>query len=74
MVQRLFIRKELFRTEFTVVASYNSGSFTKQNETYKKDKIIILENFVFEKMDLDQMRLFTELRLDTVLKESKVTV
>jgi transposase len=31
-------------------------------------------NFVFEKMDLDQMRLFTELRLDTVLKETKVTV
>lgn len=37
------IRKELFGTEFTVVASYNSGSFTKQNETYKNDKIIILK-------------------------------
>ena len=31
-------------------------------------------NFVFENLDLDQMRLFTKLRLDSVLKESKVTV
>jgi transposase len=30
--------------------------------------------FVFEKMDLDQMRLFTELRLDTVLKDTKVII
>jgi len=37
------IKKKVFGTEFTVVASYNSGSFTKQSETYKKDKIIILE-------------------------------
>src|SRR3990172_11311829 len=37
------IKKTVFGTEFTVVASYNSGSFKKQSETYKKDKIIILE-------------------------------
>ncbi len=37
------IKKKVFGTEFTVVVSYNSGSFTKQRETYKKDKIIILE-------------------------------
>ncbi|MCZ7362743.1 MAG: IS1634 family transposase [Candidatus Methanoperedens sp.] len=37
------IKKTVFGTEFTVVASYNSGSFKKQSETYKKDKIIIFE-------------------------------
>jgi transposase len=37
------IRKNLFETEFTVVVSYNSGSYKKQKETYEKDKISILE-------------------------------
>lgn len=49
------IQKELFGTEFTVVASYNSGSFTKQNETYKKDKIIILEKLEKIKQSVERI-------------------
>jgi len=37
------VKKELFGTEFTVVVSYNSGSYKKQKLTYEKDKTNILE-------------------------------
>ena len=57
-----------------------SISDTRVVEELEKIRVALVKrederpNFVFENMDLDQMRLFTELRLDTVLKESKVIV
>ena len=49
------IKKTVFGTEFTVVASYNPGSFKKQSETYKKDKIIILEKLEEIKQSVERI-------------------
>lgn len=49
------MKKELFGTEFTVVISYNSGSYKKQSETYEKKKIEILEKLEKIKQSVERV-------------------
>ncbi len=47
-------KKELFGTEFTVVISYNEGSYKKQNSTYETKKIKIIERLSSIKQSVER--------------------
>jgi transposase len=47
-------KKELFGTEFTVVVSYNEGSYKKQSITYEKKKIKILDKLSSIKQSVER--------------------
>jgi len=47
-------KKELFGTEFTVVVSYNEGSYKKQSATYETKKIKILDKLSSIKQSVER--------------------
>jgi transposase len=47
-------KKELFGTEFTVVISYNEGSYKKQSTTYETKKIKIIERLFSIKQSVER--------------------
>lgn len=48
-------KKELFGTEFTVVMSYNPGSYKKQSQTYEKKKVSILDKLEKIKQSVERV-------------------
>lgn len=64
------VKKTLFGTEFTVVISHNSGTYTKQNETYKTDKKSILEKLEKIKKSVEREGRGKKKNLKTALIES----